>query len=142
MTIALYASIWAALALLAVAALEDSRPAYAAAALLALVHVLVALGGTYQWDHERAVSETARQAGDVYGLAWRGSIYVNYAFLMVWAVDAVRGRIMRNWAVRAFFLLMIVNGAIVFASPDRRALGVAAVAGLLWAWRPGRRLHA
>ena len=63
MTIALYATIWIALALLAVAALTGNRRAYAAGAVLAIVHVLIALGSTYGWDHDLAVRETARQAG-------------------------------------------------------------------------------
>lgn len=143
MRIALYGTIWAALTLLAVAVLTRNRPAYAAGAALALVHILIALGGTYQWNHERAVSETARQAAEVYGFAWRGSIYVNYAFMIVWIVDAAFGRgITRQWIVRAFFLIIIFNGAIVFASPVGRVFGVPVVAALLWAWRPRAHLHA
>ena len=142
MRIALYGTIWAALALLAVAALKQNRLAYVVGAALALVHVLIALGGTYAWNHERAVSETARQAADVYGFAWRGSIYVSYAFVIVWILDATLGRgVTREWIVRAFFLVMILNGAIVFASPLGRVLGIALVAALLWAWRPRMNLH-
>ena len=105
--------------------------------VLAIVHVLIALGYTYGWNHELAVRETARQAGEVYGFGWRGSIYVSYAFLVVWAIDAWRGQtLMRHWIMRAFFLTIIINGAIVFASPLGRVLGAAVVAILLWAWRP------
>jgi hypothetical protein len=146
MTTALYATIWFALALLAIAVIVDARVkpsppwarvAYAAGAALAVVHTLIALGTTYGWDHERAVAETARQAGDVYGFSWRGSIYVSYAFLIVWAIDAWRQQaITRRWVVRAFFLVIIINAAIVFASPAGRVLGVLVVAALLWAWRP------
>lgn len=136
MTIALYATIWIALALLAVAALTRNRRAYAAGAVLAIVHVLIALGSTYGWDHDLAVRETARQAGDVYGFAWRGSIYVSYAFLGLWAFDAWGSQsLTRSWAVRAFFLVMIINGAIIFAPLPGRILGVLVVAALLWAWK-------
>lgn len=146
MTIALYATIWFALALLAVAVIVEARVrptpewvgvAYRAGAALAIVHTLIALGTTYGWDHERAVTETARQAGNVYGFAWRGSLYVSYAFLIVWAVDAWRRQALtRSWVVRAFFLIIIINAAIVFASPAGRVAGVVVVAALAWAWRP------
>jgi hypothetical protein len=143
MKIALYGTIWVALALLALAALKRNRLAYAAGAALAFVHVLIALGSTYQWNHERAVSETARQASEVYGFAWRGSIYMSYAFVIVWMLDAAFGRgIMREWILRAFFLVIIFNAAIVFASPLGQVFGVAIVAVLLWAWRPRANLHA
>ena len=146
MTIALYATIWLALALLAVAVIGSARTtrapawarvAYTAGAALAIIHSVIALGTTYAWNHDRAISETARQAGEVYGFAWRGSIYVSYAFLIVWAIDAwLRQSMTRRWIVRAFFLVMIVNAAIVFASPPGRVLGVLVVACLLWGWRP------
>ena len=139
MSVALYATIWTALALLAAAALTGNRRAYGAGAILAIIHVLIALGSTYGWDHDLAVQETARQAAEVYGFAWRGSIYVSYAFLVVWAIDAWRGPLItRSWLVRAFFLLIIVNGAVVFASPIGRVPGVAVVVALIWAWRRNR----
>src|SRR5438876_9284905 len=31
--------------------------------------------------HEAAVRSTATQAAEIYGVAWRGSLYVNYVFL-------------------------------------------------------------
>jgi hypothetical protein len=137
MTIALYATIWLALALLVAGALTRSAAAYGTGAALAIIHALIALGLTYEWNHERAVSETARQAAAVYGFAWRGSIYVSYAFLIVWAIDALASqRLTRSWIGRAFFLIVIFNGAVVFASPIGRVLGVAVVACLVWAWRP------
>ena len=146
MTLALYATIWLALALLAVAALGArrvspappwTRAAYAAGAALAIVQALIALGNTYGWDHERAVRETARQAGEVYGFGWRGSIYVSYAFLLVWALDAWRSpTVARAWIVRAFFLIIILNAAVVFATAPGRLAGVIVVLALAWAWWP------
>lgn len=143
---ALYATIWLALALLAVATIGSTRTTAAPAwtllanrtgAALAILHAAIALGYTYAWNHDRAVSETARRAGEVYGFAWRGSIYVSYAFLIVWAIDAWRARSMtQRLIVRAFFLVIIVNAAIVFASPAGRVLGVLVAACLLWSWRP------
>jgi hypothetical protein len=159
-TVALYATIWAALACLALAEAgkrrlaRDGRPpqwawtAFAAGATLAVVHVLIALSARYGWDHEAAVSNTASQAAAVYGVGWRGSIYVSYLFLCVWIAEAWRWRqrpaavaqlpTALTWTGRAFVLLIIVNGAIVFASPAGRIAGLAIVAALVWAWRPYR----
>ena len=148
MTIALYATIWVALALFAIAIVSArgatpvarwARIAYGAGAALAIVHALIALGSTYGWNHERAVSETARQAAEVYGFAWRGSIYVSYAFLFAWAIDAWRSQTLtRNWLVRAFFLIIIINAAVVFATAPGRVAGMMVLLALVWAWWPRR----
>lgn len=136
MSTALYATIWAALALLVVGIVKRSAAAYGAGAALAIVHVLIALGFTYGWNHERAVEATARQAAEVYGFAWRGSIYVSYAFLLLWAIDAWRSQALtRTWIVRAFFLIILFNGAVVFARPLARVAGVIVATALVWAWR-------
>lgn len=83
-TIALYGTIWMVLALFVLAEagthLARHRPAAWAwrasilGAVLAAVHVVLALGVRYGWNHDRAVSGTARQAAALYGFEWRGSI--------------------------------------------------------------------
>ena len=110
---------------------------------LALIHVALAFDVVYDWDHERAVDATARPAADRFGWGWRGSIYVNYAFLILWFVDvcwwwtapgshAARSR--RTESLRlAVFTFMFFNGAIVFASAGGRIVGIAAVAAVLFA---------
>jgi len=141
----LFATIWVALALFVAAEagkgpLQASgrpprwaRPAWISGAILAIVHALVAFDVRYGWDHDAAVTATAAQAADLYGFAWRGSLYVNYAFLGLWLLAAWTWR---HWAWRAFVLMMIVNGAIIFARPAARPLGAMLVAALLWAWWP------
>jgi hypothetical protein len=160
-TVALYGTIWAALLLFVAAEAGRRRPssaggqaswAYPALVLgagLMTCHVLVALASRYAWNHEEAVRQTARQAAVVYGFEWRGNIYVSYAFVLLWIVevwrrkgkqqsDAVRPGAM-TWAWRAFFFVIIFNGAVVFATtPWTRALGLALVSALVWAWRPHR----
>jgi hypothetical protein len=151
---ALYATVWIALALFAAgeagrrrARLDAGwpRPVAAAGALLMIAHVLVALALRYEWDHERAVRETARQAAAVYGFEWRGNIYVSYAFVALWVAEVWRWRSpaprpsTATWIVRAFFLTIIFNGAVVFASPAGRVAGLAIVAALVWAWWPRTR---
>jgi hypothetical protein len=41
-----------------------------------------------------------------------------------------------TWALRAFYGVIIVNAAVVFASVPSRALGVLLVGALAWIWRP------
>ena len=158
MTAALYATIWIALALFAIGEAgaarlaRRNRPAAWAwrasllGAAFALLHVLIALATEYHWDHDAAVSGTARQAAALYGFEWRGSIYVSYAFLLCWfaAAACTRGRSAvkapgprrLTWVWRGFALIVIANGAIVFTRPAWRPLGVLLVAALLWSWLP------
>ena len=139
----LYVTIWLALALLVAAEIgkgplaRGGRPArWARAAWLtggvfAIVHAVLALEIRYHWDHALAVRETARQGAALYGFAWSGSIYVNYLFLALWMAVAWRWQ---NWLWRLFVLVMIVNGAILFARPIARPFGALLAALLIWAW--------
>jgi hypothetical protein len=144
----LFLTIWIALALLVMAeagkgplAIEGrppwwARTAWIAGALFAVIHSLIAFAVRYNWDHDAAVLATAEQAAEVYGMAWRGSLYLNYVFLALWLLA---GWSWRHWTWRAFVLTMMVNGAVVFARPVARPLGVVLVAALLWTWWPRRR---
>jgi hypothetical protein len=157
MTFALYASIWIALGLFALAEAGRTRlaspggparwawGAWTAGGVLVVVHVLVALDLRYNWDHALAVSETARRSAEVYGSTWRGGVYVNYLFVLVWFGESWRWRRAQQrdrrlspavtWALRGFFLLIIANAAIVFVVHSAsRVAGVLLVAGLLWVW--------
>jgi hypothetical protein len=158
MTVALYGTIWMALALFAVAEAGTghrarhhrpavwARPAALLGAVLATVHIVLALAIRYRWDHDAAVIGTARQAADLYGFEWRGSIYVSYVFVLVWFALALRPETRSTqqasepggwiWLWRGFALIVIANGAIVFAHGPWRALGAVIVGILLWAWWP------
>ena len=144
----LYLTIWLALALLVAAEIgkgplaHDGRPArWARAAwltggVLAVVHAVLAVAIRYHWDHPLAVRETARQGAALYGFAWSGSIYVNYVFLALWITIAWRWR---NWLWRVFIIVMVVNGAVLFARPSARPFGAVLVGLLVWAWtKPAR----
>lgn len=139
----LFATIWVALALFAVAEAGKgplvadgrppwwARPAWILGALFAILHSVIAFAVRYNWDHEAAVRATATQAAQIYGVAWRGSLYVNYVFLALWLLVAWPWR---HWVWRVFVLMMVVNGAIIFARPAARPFGVVLVAVLVWAW--------
>ena len=163
MTVSLYATIWIALVLFATGETGRGRTraawawrASCAGLLLAACHVLLAFHVQHDWSHAGAVEATRRQTATVYGLAWGGGLYVNYAFLGVWAFDLWRWRpraptgahraVPALWARRAFYFVIIVNAAVVFAAGWRRGLGVAIVIWLFVVWwrdwsraaRPGR----
>lgn len=123
--------------------------------VLGAAHTLLALGVVYDWDHARAVQVTAERAATVYGVAWPGSLYVNYVFLAWWAADVawwwrapqsfIRRSPAIDWAWRLTAFTMVLNGAVIFASPAGRIAGLPLVAALLFVWwhavpRPSTRL--
>jgi len=154
---ALYSTIWLALLLFCAGEVgrargHDARWAwwtYAAGAILCVIHIAIAMGVAHGWSHDAAIAATARQTKAVYGFGWGGGVYVNYAFVAVWLADAWRWRRQAflhprdpdamTWATRIFFLIIILNAAVVFASPVRRLGGVLLTAWLLWLWRPAGR---
>jgi hypothetical protein len=115
-------------------------------AFLCAAHMALAMGLRHGWSHSAAMRATAAQTEAVYGIAWGGGVFVNYAFAIAWLAEALwwrwsptRGIGSTGWARpvrRAFYLLILINAAIVFVPPDRRPFGVALIAALLWAWRP------
>ena len=116
---------------------------------LALIHVVLAFHMVYAWNHEAAVAATVRQAVERFGWGWRGGIYVNYTFLMLWLSDvcwwwiAPASHALRSIRVetarRALFTFMFLNGAVVFASGTGRLMGMASVAVVLLASLARRR---
>ena len=76
---------------------------------------------------------------------------MNYVFTVLWAGEALWWRVWPAgyarrapaWtpAVRAAFLFMIVNGAVVFVDGPGRWLGIAVVAVLIAIWRADGRAN-
>lgn len=162
MTIALFVSIWLALAALLIGELGRRRSRQtmvterwviacsAIGVALGIVHSLLAIGSVYGWDHDLAVTVTAQRAAGIYGVAWRGSLYVNYLLLGWWLADTIwwwrspltflRRPAAIEWAWRVMVFTMVINGGVIFASPAGRWLGVPLVAALVFVWirwRPG-----
>jgi hypothetical protein len=153
--LALYVTIWLALLLFvagetgrAFARRGSSPPAWAWWAftlglVLAVVHTLLSFHFVHDWVHEDAVRVTALQTQAVYGAEVGWGVYVNYAFFAVWLADAwlwgaapkaVRPAAV-TWALRAFYLIIIVNAAVIFAAGPRRVVGLALVIWLATIWR-------
>lgn len=153
----LYATIWASMIALGLSEWArrgqgrwGRRPAFLVSGVglaLLVTHIAIAIFHHHGGDHAAAVAETARLTEAVYGVAWGGGVYVNYAFVATWAaylwwwqrrldvvIDARRIPVL---VLRILLFVLIVNALVVFASPLTRPLGVVICAVLLWAWRPG-----
>lgn len=151
--LALYLTIWAALALFVAGELGRAavrpRPwawwAFTAGLCMALVHTALAFDIVHNWEHDDAMRSTALQTNAVFGVAVGWGVYVNYLFFAVWLADAwwwragstpARRPPAVTWTLRAFYLLIILNAAVIFAAPPRRIFGAAVVALLVRAWLP------
>ena len=150
--ILLYATIWLSMVLFAAgesgrsfASRGEAPPRWAWWAFtlglgLAIVHTLLSFGIVHDWSHTDAVNVTARQTAAIYGVAFGGGLYVNYLFLATWLGDSVWWRISGAasgpilWLLRALYLVIIGNAAIVFASGWRRIFGAVLVSWLVRVW--------
>jgi hypothetical protein len=109
----------------------------------------LAMAVRHAWSHDAAVAETARQTAAVFGVNWGGGVYVNYLFTASWLAESWWWRVNSDgyarmpkavlWTLRAFYFTVIVNAAIVFASPARRMAGALLAIVLLWTWRPAEK---
>jgi hypothetical protein len=150
----MYLSIWTALTLFAAgeagrAWLGGPRSArgwplwcWAAGIALCATHFALAFEVRHGWSHAAAIRATAAQTAAVYGIDWGGGFWVNYVFLAVWAVDAWHWRARAGarrsaavtWALRAFYCVILLNAAVIFAAGWRRAIGAVIVGVLAIAW--------
>ena len=105
-----------------------ARPIWLLGAVVYLAHVASAFDTHHGWSHAAAYAYTAAQTEALVGLRWGGGLWVNYAFTAIWAGEGV------------WFLFMIANGAFVFVSGSRRALGIAIMTTLVWIWWEDRRI--
>ena len=155
----LYLTIWLALMLFVVgetgrSATGKKRPptwawwSFTLGLVLALVHTALAFDLVHNWVHADAVLATARQTDEVFGVAVGWGVYVNYLFYGVWAADAAWWRksphvwkrsAIVTWALRTFYLVIIVNAAVIFAAGPRRVLGVLMVSWLARIWAVSSR---
>ena len=115
-----------------------------------LTHTICAYHYYHAWSQTSAYRETARQTAEVFGLDWGGGLYINYAFIAAWMLDAVwwwrsleaynqRPRTLAL-AWHGFFLFIVFNATVVFKTGALRWLGLVWVVGvgILW-WLSGRQ---
>ena len=100
------------------------------------VHVAVAFEWVHGWSHAAAFEDTRQKGGVGEG------VFVNYAVLAVWCVDAMwlagwpKGYARRprwvGWAVHGFLAFVIFNAAVVFADGVSCWVGVGVFVALGW----------
>jgi len=122
----------------------SGRAAFTLGWLALASHSALAFELRHGWSHAAALRDTARQTEALFGRSFGVGLFVNYFFLALWTLEAAwwwlaaaryRFRDRRlDWSVRAFFLFMFVNGAVVFARGPLRGLGAAAVLLVAWSW--------
>lgn len=159
MNVSIYWTVWLSLFLFTAGELGRARMGirasarawpwwvWAAGIAFMAVHFALAFEVRHGWSHAAALRATAAQTAAVYGFDWGGGVFVNYLFLGVWAIDAGAWRAapdryasrgpLWSWTLRAFYLVIILNAAVVFAAGPRRLLGAVIVATLVWSWRHG-----
>jgi len=109
-----------------------------------LAHVAAAFHFFYHWSHAFAVEDTRAQTMALTGVNFRGGLFFNYLFALIWLMDCagmLRGGKLfqethRVWwrALHTFFIFMIFNATVVFghgwAKPAGGVICVVAVVGL------------
>ena len=120
------------------------RWVWAAGCEFYLWHMLAAFHFVHDWSHAEAMQHINEHAIAMTGQSAPLGIWLNYAFLAVWAFDAgwlffsPNDYLQRaKWisrAIHGFLLFMVINGAIIFAPPAVRWPSVVALSVLAWAW--------
>ena len=115
----------------------------AAGCVFFLAHVAAAFHYFYDWSHAVAYADTARQTKEFTGWNSGGGIYLNYLFALIWTSEVAWSATPRGcsprpaiwvWTVRAFFLLMIFNGAFFFVRGNVRWFGLLLCFSLMGSW--------
>ena len=122
-----------------------TRLAWTIAVFSLIAHFICAYEFYHHWSHESAYLDTARQTDEVVGLNWGGGLFINYAFLIIWAIDVgwwwLRGLNSyrtRPWGVVAawhgFLIFILFNATVVFKDGGVRWVGLIICLTLLLAW--------
>ena len=122
---------------------QSARALWTLGAALLVVHTLAVFHYIHGWSQDAALNHTAHQTAALTGLDWGGGLYVNYAFIALWVIDASlwwrsptayeRRTPLARDLLLSIFLFMFVNAGIVFAHGPARWLGIAALAVVLCA---------
>lgn len=117
-------------------------------AIACVTHVIVAMGFGHCWSLANAMRHTAMETRRVIGVELPWSVFVNFAFVAFWLVDAVREfrsrEVLSLGAVRhGVWLTMMLNGTVVFG--PRYWLWIAipcVVTFVIFKWRSRSRADA
>ncbi len=112
------------------------RAIWVVGCLLALIHGFAVFGYVMHWSHQAAIEDTIQRTRDLIGVPFGGGVYFNYAFWMIWTIDAAwwcvwPDRYLRRspwWdaLVIGYLWFIAFNATVVFESGVIRWLGLAA----------------
>jgi len=118
-----------------------ARPVWILGSICYICHVISAFSLHHHWSHSAAYVYTAATTNELVGIDSGLGLWVNYVFTVIWVLE---GLLPRRWSltvnnrldrvVRAVFLFMIINGAVVFVAGPQRWFGLLLVLGLLAIW--------
>ena len=114
-----------------------ARIAWTAGYVAFLLHLAAAFHFVHGWSHDDTYDATARDSLATVGLAWGGGVFANYAFAIVWGVDALwwwlRSSSYVNrprwieWPIQGFLGFIAFNATAVFGHGAIRWFGWAAL---------------
>lgn len=109
-------------------------------AILSFCHSAGALATFHHGSQITAFRSTAQQTQDLIGIRIGEGLFVNYAFVMVWLIDAMICIVAPRryhklpqayfYIVKCFLVFIAINGAIVFQGGWTRWIGILCV--LIW----------
>ncbi|HEU0173077.1 MAG TPA: hypothetical protein VFV58_02350 [Blastocatellia bacterium] len=121
-----------------------ARAAWTVGCVILIAHVACAYHFYHNWSQAAVYHETARQTADVTGLNWGGGLYINYAVVIGWVIDAACWRrsldAYRNrprWLAAAwqgFLFFIIFNATVVFKTGPLRWIGLGLCLWLTFLW--------
>jgi len=104
--------------------------------LFALLHGFAVFGYVMHWSHQAALEDTMQRTRQLMGVPFGGGVYFNYAFWVIWTIDATWWcgwpdrylRRSRSWdfLVIGYLWFIAFNATVVFESGVIRWLGLAA----------------
>ena len=114
------------------------------------IHFIFAYQFYHQWSQTAAYEETARQTKDVVGVYWGGGVYINFALLAFWLIDAgwwwlhgsaayrTRSRtLIALW--HGFLLFIFFNATVIFKAGALRWIGLVLCSSLVLTWISANR---
>jgi hypothetical protein len=112
-----------------------ARTAWTVGCVGLIAHVAFACHFYHHWSQASVYRETARQTAEVTGLDWGGGMFVNYALVISWVIDAAYWRLRgleayRNrapWlsaAWQGFLFFIVFNATVMFKTGPLRWIGM------------------
>lgn len=124
------------------ARLEIAKSLWLIGSLLSLLHAIATMAFHHQFQHALAYEETTLKTQMTLGIAVGIGIWFNYAFVILWLLDAFwiggfassyfRRRRALTATVYCYLSFIAFNGAIVFESGPMRWIGILSVAFLVF----------